>query len=310
MKVVGHVDQLRQSRCYQSSEKLTCITCHNPHGAAEPEKKRARSVQACSSCHTDESCGLERAERLQKNAANDCVACHMPTVDTDIPHIAFTHHRIGVHAKDSPAPETRPNQLVDLRLLEPLPNRSELERDRNLGLAYFGLAQTQADPAAVDGYRQRARSLLLSVRSRGMSDGEVSAALARIAFSQQDSAAALSLAGEALQSPGLSPKSRINSLFYVGLIGAQANRLELALPALEKLTASRRLAEDWFWLGMCRERSGDLAEALRDLKQAAAIAPFRADIHNDLGQFYQRLGNTADAERERATAQRLSAGQR
>ncbi len=31
MTVVGHVEQLRNSKCYQGSKDLTCVTCHDPH---------------------------------------------------------------------------------------------------------------------------------------------------------------------------------------------------------------------------------------------------------------------------------------
>ena len=31
MKVVGHVEQMRNSRCYTKSTSLTCTTCHDPH---------------------------------------------------------------------------------------------------------------------------------------------------------------------------------------------------------------------------------------------------------------------------------------
>ena len=31
MTVVGHVEQMQQSRCYTESDSLTCTTCHDPH---------------------------------------------------------------------------------------------------------------------------------------------------------------------------------------------------------------------------------------------------------------------------------------
>jgi hypothetical protein len=106
MKVVGHVDQLHLSRCYQKSEELTCTTCHDPHAASPPQ--HPQYVKVCLKCHTDAGCKLPRPERLRRNGGDDCLACHMPRVGTDIPHIAFTHHRIGIHGERPSAPAARP----------------------------------------------------------------------------------------------------------------------------------------------------------------------------------------------------------
>lgn len=38
MTVVGHVEQLHLSRCYQASNSLTCVTCHDPHAEPRPEE--------------------------------------------------------------------------------------------------------------------------------------------------------------------------------------------------------------------------------------------------------------------------------
>ncbi len=199
MKVVGHVDQMHLSACYLKSEKLTCTTCHDPHSAARPQGNREHYVQVCMSCHTDASCRLTAAQRVEHNATGDCVTCHMPQVDTEIPHIAFTHHRIAVHDNDS-LHNTSPRhlgQFADLVPLDDVSQLSAIERDRNLGMAYFGLSQQQADPAASQAYRGRAQRLLESVRSQGLSDGDVVAALARLYYTQGDGEVAYRLAGEA-----------------------------------------------------------------------------------------------------------------
>ena len=46
--------------------------------------------------------GPAPAER--ESLANDCVQCHMPHSPTDIPHLAFTHHRIGIYDNPPAAP--------------------------------------------------------------------------------------------------------------------------------------------------------------------------------------------------------------
>ena len=55
-------------------------------------------------CHKPESCTVEPHRRERENLANDCVQCHMPHSPTDIPHLAFTHHRIGIYDNPPPVP--------------------------------------------------------------------------------------------------------------------------------------------------------------------------------------------------------------
>ncbi|MCA9205427.1 MAG: hypothetical protein KDA59_20385, partial [Planctomycetales bacterium] len=100
MTVVGHFEQMHRSQCYIQSTTLTCTNCHAMH-EPPPEDKVAYYKQKCFSCHSSDNCGLELAERREHQPQDNCVACHMPTSDTDIPHIAFTHHRIGIHALSS-----------------------------------------------------------------------------------------------------------------------------------------------------------------------------------------------------------------
>ncbi len=311
MTVVGHVGQLHQSRCYRGSEQLTCTTCHDPHSELPAAERQSHYVQVCQSCHAADSCGLNRETRLARNAANDCVACHMPRVDTDIPHIAFTHHRIGIH--DRPAGSGAPTEespavaaLGELIPVDDLSQVAEAERQRNLGLAYFGFSQSQGNPQLAHAYGERARGLLMQGYKPGLNDGEVSAALARLAYADRDGVAALTFAREALSYPALSAKSRINALFYVGQLGVQQGQLPAAEKALIELTRSRRLSEDWRWLGVCRQQAGDLRGALAGMQKAAEIAPFRPEIHDDLAQLHQWMGSAAAAQRERTIFDRLS----
>ncbi len=97
---VGHFEQLRMSKCYQGSETLTCVTCHDPHQHAGTGADQDRSQRHhCASCHQDEHCGVELKQRILHNE-NQCWQCHMPRQDSEVPHIAITNHRIAVY-KDS-----------------------------------------------------------------------------------------------------------------------------------------------------------------------------------------------------------------
>lgn len=63
---------LSLSACFkESGDKLTCVTCHNPHEDASKDEKRYEKI--CLSCHTTpkKACPVNPKEK--------CIGCHMPT---------------------------------------------------------------------------------------------------------------------------------------------------------------------------------------------------------------------------------------
>jgi len=75
-----HGNQFRlmsQSKCFIKSDKMDCITCHNPHENAS--KNMASYSKICMSCHQ----GVKHNENTvktmpEKVLADNCVECHMP----------------------------------------------------------------------------------------------------------------------------------------------------------------------------------------------------------------------------------------
>ncbi len=91
--MASQADRLRKSPCYLQSEKLSCITCHNPHISIEATEQ-SRYNQQCQSCHQQKKCTETEPARLA--ADNDCVSCHMPPSGSiDIPHVRITDHYIS-----------------------------------------------------------------------------------------------------------------------------------------------------------------------------------------------------------------------
>jgi hypothetical protein len=75
-----------QSECFRQSQgKLSCFTCHDPHGA-----KPART-EACADCHKSPR-HVRPVARTQT-----CVSCHMPLVKPS-PDLQFANHWIGIYA--------------------------------------------------------------------------------------------------------------------------------------------------------------------------------------------------------------------
>jgi hypothetical protein len=63
---------LQQSRCFRESGKLSCGTCHDPHGGVSRDPDVYRL--ACMSCHSARPAAKVCPVRPQ----GDCVSCHMP----------------------------------------------------------------------------------------------------------------------------------------------------------------------------------------------------------------------------------------
>jgi hypothetical protein len=105
-RAVGHVEQMRNSACYQKSgNELGCISCHNPHRLPTAGERVSYYQNRCLECHADRGCSLPRPARIAQNRADDCTACHMPALSaSDIAHTALTDHSIPRH----PVPSARP----------------------------------------------------------------------------------------------------------------------------------------------------------------------------------------------------------
>lgn len=93
-KVVGHFEGLSQSKCKRvSRDKLSCLTCHDPHVKVSGEEKYAFYRAKCLTCHDNADCKATPVARKLKN--DSCTTCHMPErPSTDGQHTAFTDHSI------------------------------------------------------------------------------------------------------------------------------------------------------------------------------------------------------------------------
>ena len=273
MKVVGHVDQMRLSKCYQSSTTLTCTTCHDPHGPLTESVKVEYFRERCLECHQD-SCKLDESVRRRKSAEDNCVTCHMPQTETDIRHLAFTHHRIGLHA-EQPKQATDPpsGQLVALDMPADL---TESERDRCLGLAYLELSDRTAGDFKAS-YLRRALELMRKAYDGGENDGELLAGMSRILW-QQGNSDAVGYASEALRDQRISERATANALVILAETTFRGGDLMAAREALVRLVEMRRQADDWLLLGKTQSGLGQSTEALKSLRRAAQISPFRDDI--------------------------------
>ncbi len=297
MNVVGHVEQLRQSACYQKSDRLTCVSCHDPHEHANGKEKVALYLEKCQSCHSKQPCKLN-AERLQKEG-NNCVLCHMPRADTDIPHIAFTHHRIGLHAAKPAVPAVTIPELVPSGNLD---NLSPVDRQRNLGLAYMEVYRNPQFKAFAGAFRKKARENLEAVYAAGLRDGEAMSQLAELCSATNDFERAHELAKEVLLVDGISFSAKARALLVLADAERQRGEIASAIGHLEEAVLLRRSDDNWRLLGLSYLDNGQFEKALPALQQALAIRPYRPDTHFGLAETYRQLGNSSLSKdsRERA----------
>lgn len=302
MQVVGHMEQMRLSRCYQETETMTCTTCHDPHRRTDPLDQILFYRNTCLKCHDEQSCGLPGNERREAHADDSCIACHMPESPTEIPHFAFTHHRVGIH--ESAVEETKnrpPQKLVPMADVSHL---SQIDQDRGLGLAYVQVSDLPEHFQHGEAYRNEARRILGDVHRRGLRDTAVDAALARL-YWQVDERRTIEFAESVLATKTASPDDRATALFTLATTYFQQGKVADATPLLEELVHIRRYADAWHALSLCREQLTDIGAAVAASHQAAEISPLRPDFQERLAYLYLESNRPELASKHRERGLRL-----
>lgn len=298
--VVGHVEQLRRSRCYVEDKTLTCTTCHDPH-QREPDAALRRKLfrEKCLTCHSEKACAKPHTERLKESPSDNCAQCHMPGTETDIPHVPATNHRIGIFRQGDGEADGPLGRLLPIADISHLP---EIEADRCRGLAWLQLSQELPSRDAQQTCRERAQKILSDVYQRGIGDPELLVALARLEL-REDPKQTIRLLEAALNHPnGLRTMDRVNALATVSNALMSLQQAPQAIRPLEELVAVIRSADAWFNLGQCRQQNGDLPGAFEAFEKAIAIAPHRTDFHRYLEKLYAGQGKEKQAEEHRQRA--------
>lgn len=302
MKVVGHSDQMALSRCYTESTTLTCTTCHNPHETPTVAERPAYYRGICLECHQLQDCDVDPAIRAVQSAENDCTHCHMPVGPTEIIHLAFTHHRIGIHTDQPDVPQ--PSEVaVELEPVHDISTLGEIDHQRAFGLAYYDHAWLDGG-VSLEGELLKARSYLLDARERGLRDGQVDAALAQIAVFAGNGSA-VELATAALQDPLLPSDPRSGALSLLASRFAASGSYGAAATPLEELLKLRRNAPNWIQMGNLQIRRKNYAAAIQAFEQAVAVDPRQIEAHRTLAQLYEAIGKASEAQRQSAIADRF-----
>ena len=104
--LLEHYYSMTLSKCYRGSgQRLTCISCHDPHVEPSSFEVPAYFRKKCLTCHSEKSCTVPLQTREQHQPADDCASCHMKKRDVrEISHSTITNHRI-LARPDEPFPD-------------------------------------------------------------------------------------------------------------------------------------------------------------------------------------------------------------
>lgn len=124
-RAVSQWEALLKSECKKKSgDRMTCTTCHDPHGSPPPEERVSFYRKRCLACHDQR--GFARDHHPENP---DCTACHMARPPSnDIAHEQVTDHWIRTRVTQNRLPLAKTGELVTVGGFTP--------DDRDLGLAY------------------------------------------------------------------------------------------------------------------------------------------------------------------------------
>ena len=262
--LLEHHFSMKLSRCFrESGERLSCLTCHNPHAVPAQEKAAAYYRSKCLACHRQNSCKLPAAQRVR--VADDCVSCHMPKREVAaISHAALTNHRIVSRPGEAlPAvafEQTAPDLGDLIYLNRPAPNGlSKDTRVPELTLlrAYGELMEKQPE------YQQRYLDLL-----------------ERLGRSQPDSPLVQAALGR--------------RILRAGDPAANDAAIEHLTKAVDLGFSGATVYED---LAEALSRAGRLAEAVKTLERGIDLSPYSSVLYKSLALRYITLKRYSEARK-------------
>ncbi len=309
----GHFDQMWQSECYLQSETLTCVTCHNPHRQEPVVDQVEWRRQQCNACHeADRHCGLPLDQRLER-AENNCIECHMPSIESDVPHTSTTSHLIAVYESGKPrgiepaATESIRRVEVSLLVSDQLSQRAEAIAEAAWAVqrAREGEYDWLDAPSLDDG--------LLKVLEVNPDDAYAHSMLSRVYRLKADRLAATGTPSDDIRLAELWDKVARHAKTALPLEKRPVGAREVALQALAhqqihaedyaaaarslaELVQMRRSAVDWYNLGLCYgklRRSSDAEKAFRQAIRldGTYVAPYRS-----LSILYRRVNPAASRQ--------------
>jgi predicted CXXCH cytochrome family protein len=257
-RAVSQVEAFQLSRCKRASgERMSCITCHDPHGSPAGQNRVAFYRSKCLTCHTESRFAVSHYP-----SQPDCTQCHMPKrLPEDIPHEQWTDHRIVRESSDL---ALQPAISGDTSLIA-VPGIVQHPSSRDVAMAYSDVA-AHGDVALL----KRARSLLEAAIQPDAADSDLLTAAGVVAQMENDRAAA---ADEYRRALGRNPDD-YKAAMNLGVLLARSGQAGKASDLWSQLFSRN---EDMTDLGMnleaARCMTGDRAGAIDALRTVLSYNP-------------------------------------
>jgi predicted CXXCH cytochrome family protein len=298
---------LRQSKCFQKSDTMTCLTCHNPHRREGPGHNAAVQ-RSCLKCHKPAAC--REQERLPQAVRGNCVGCHMPArvwmnvhfhTDNDeyVPPIRRHQHRIAVyptarqevllawHRQQSDAHSRQEADRLTEALVKHWLAEAENRRRDHRFLAAIGAIREALHLRATPALREKLRE---AVAVQARIDANLVLGLHQIdrrEFSQASATLEKLLA--------VKPDHAVAH----GKLGTAYANIGQKQKAIEHWQAVARSDPDSpygsMMLAWLAYSQGNTEEALGHYRRADEVEPFNAKTHYHWGVALAKLGRTAEA---------------
>lgn len=299
MRLVGHVEQMHGSKCYTSSETLTCVTCHDPHDPPPTENPQQYYRSKCLQCHDNDACGKPLPDRTQHNG-NDCSQCHMPRGDTNVSHFALHDHRIGIHQVKV---DRSTDEAASFESILDISHMSEVEQMRLKGLARYEIHRRHGGNPRFADFDVEATGELIQVKQTGKADPDVDAALVWLARDQGQDEIAENIARELIASEKQETMPRIVATNVLAQILFQRKEFADAVTLYRLLDKYHRDGRDTYFLGLSEQNNRNTNQAIKALKRAIEIEPTQVAAHAALHAIYLSTGRATEAEVHRRAAE-------
>jgi len=216
-QALSQVEALSLSVCRRKSgDRMSCMSCHDPHQEPSPTEKAAYYRGKCLNCHGEAFGAKHHPDKP------DCTQCHMPTLPNQaVAHTESTDHRILRHPNGFQLPAaTGEPHLVAFPAGD-----GTLATARDLALAWETLAQRKLAGAS----RQAEQYLRKAVEERP-DDARLLSALGFISQEHGHEKEARDYYEHALKSDPLANDAAVN----LGALEAKAGNLRRAVELWQK----------------------------------------------------------------------------
>lgn len=305
--VANQIQYLRQSKCFQQSESMTCVTCHDPHQQPRPAGSTS-SEHSCLQCHQPPDC--REQPRLPEPVRADCVGCHLPPIikinvnfqtpdDDYVPPLRRSEHRIAIHpiARDTVVweylrqqPDEDSRSQADALAQSLVQQHLALALEHRTNHRYLAAIAACREALRITRTPATEEALQSAVAMQAQLDDDWNEALQAIAQQRFDDATTL-LDQVIARKPDLARAHQ-----KLGTVLAARGKSSRAREHLE--TAARLDPDDpgaeamQGWLAFLQDRP---AEALPHYQRAMQIEPYDADVTYPYGLVLARLGQLDEA---------------